>query len=147
MGREVRMVPKDWEHPKDRKGEYIPMDEHFPYNAEEIKEGLRDKWLVNEPPNYGIKVMPQWPESERTHYQMYETTTEGTPISPVMETPEALARWLADHKASAFGSETASYEAWLATIKRGSACSAAVLPGVGLISGVQAIAEAEKRRK
>lgn len=34
--------------------------------------------------------MPDWPEAERTHYQMYENTSEGTPISPVMATPEDL---------------------------------------------------------
>ena len=45
------------------------------------------------------------PIEERTHYQMYETCTEGTPISPVMETPENLARWLADNGASAFGGQ------------------------------------------
>jgi len=63
--------------------------------------------------------MPDWPAEERTHYQMYETCSEGTPISPVMETPDALARWLAEHNASAFGSMTASYESWLATVHRG----------------------------
>ena len=42
-------------------------------------------------------------------------------------TPEECARWLADNEASAFGRETASYEAWLATCKQGHA--------VGLIMG------------
>jgi hypothetical protein len=137
MGRELRRVPADWQHPKDKKGHYIPMDDHFPYNKEEIQEGLRDGWLKNEPPNYGVPVMPQWPDSERTHYQMYEDTSEGTPISPVMETPEALARWLADHKASAFAGMTATYEHWLATIKRGSSVGMAFSPKTGFISGVE----------
>jgi len=48
---------------------------------------------------------------------MYETCTEGTPISPAFATPEELARWLADNEASAFGGMTASYEGWLRTIK------------------------------
>lgn len=47
--------------------------------------------------------MPDWQEEERTHLQMYESTTEGTPISPIMATKEELARWLADTNASAFG--------------------------------------------
>ena len=63
--------------------------------------------------------MPDWPEAERTHYQMYETTTPGTPISPVMETPEALARWLfkdsPDH--DYFATSGATYESWLDKIK------------------------------
>ena len=100
MRREIRRVPGNWVHPKDARGEYIPLHEHFPYLAEEIDEGLHDGWLKNEPPHFGIAVMPQWPKHERTHLQMYETCTEGTPISPVRETPEELARWLGAGKAA-----------------------------------------------
>lgn len=139
MGREVRRVPATWEHPKKGNGCYIPMHEHFPYNAEEIQEGLREGWLKGKPPHYDCDVMPQWPSSERTHWQMYEDTSEGTPISPVMETPEQLARWLADNGASAFAGQGASYEAWLATIKAGSAPSAMFSPSTGMISGVEAM--------
>lgn len=71
---------------------------------------------------------------------MYETTSEGTPISPVMESPEALARWLADSGASTFGDSTASYERWLSMIQAGSSIGSAVfIPGKGLISGVEAV--------
>jgi hypothetical protein len=114
------------------------MDDHFPYNEEEIAEGLRDGWLSGEPPNYGLPIMPQWPEEERTHWQMYEDTSEGTPISPVMESPEALARWLVDNGASAFADQTASYEAWLATIRRGFAPSM-IISGGRMQSGVEGL--------
>lgn len=57
--------------------------------------------------------MPSWPDAERTHFQMYETCSEGTPISPVLESPEAVARWCAENGASAFGYMTQSYEWWL----------------------------------
>jgi hypothetical protein len=147
MGREVRRVPDNWEHPKNEKGHYIPMHEHFPYNEEEIQEGLRDGWLKDEPPNYGMDIMPQWPAAERTHWQMYEDTSEGTPISPVMESPEKLARWLADQKASAFAGSPASYEAWLSTIKRGSAVSAMVISGKGVISGVEGMEKFARKKK
>jgi hypothetical protein len=73
-----------------------------------------------------------------THLQMYEDCSEGTPISPVMATAEELAHWLADTGANAFGSMTATYEDWLATIKRGWAPSA-VLGPKGLKSGVEGI--------
>jgi hypothetical protein len=86
--------------------------------------------------------MPWWTEEEKTHYQMYETCSEGTPISPVMATPEELARWLADHHASAFADQTATYEQWLVTIKREWAPSATVSGGV-LVSGVEVLAERE----
>jgi len=147
MGREVRMVPANWKHPKDARG-YLPMHERFPYNAEEIKEGLRDGWLENKPPHYGVDVMPQWPKSKRTHYQMYETCSEGTPISPVMKTPEALARWLVSNEASAGASQIASYGAWLAMIKDGGhAPSMVSSPKTGLVSGVEAIYGGKKGSK
>jgi hypothetical protein len=136
MGREVRRVPANWEHPK-RDGKHIPMHAHMKYSADEILEGLRDGWLKDEPPNYGLDIMPQWPDAERTHLQMYEDCSEGTPISPVMSTAEELARWLADNKASAFAGMTASYEAWLDTIRRGWAVFAANRNG-RLESGVEA---------
>lgn len=141
MSREVRRVPASWEHPKDDKGHHVPHHEHFPYNQEEIEEGLRDGWLDNNPPNYGCDVMPQWPDAERTHYQMYESVTEGTPISPVMETPEALARWLADNKASAGPYATATYDQWLAMIKAGSSVGSFVMNRATgeSMSGVEAV--------
>lgn len=138
MGREVRRVPASWEHPKDEKGHYIPHDYH--YNQEEIEEGLRDGWLDNDPPNYGCDVMPQWPDAERTHYQMYESITEGTPISPVMETPEALAHWLADNEASAGPYATATYNQWLAMIKAESSVSFEMNRATGdIMSGVEVV--------
>lgn len=79
--------------------------------------------------------MPDWPAGERTHCQMYETCTEGTPISPVCESPEELARWLAGNEASAFGDMTATYEEWLATCRSG-AVSAAIIGGE-MVSGVE----------
>ena len=138
MGREVRRVPASWSHPRDHEGHFIPLHASFPYNEDEIQEGLRDGWLNDAPPYYGCSIMPDWSPAVRTHYQMHETTSEGTPISPIMETPEALARWLADNNASAFAGMGATYEQWLATITRGSAVSAAYLPGKGFISGVAA---------
>lgn len=119
MSRQCRRVPKDWQHPKDNCGQYIPMHERFEYTPEEIEEGLREGWLKGGPPYYDVPVMPQWHPSQRTHYQMYETTTEGTPISPVFDTPEGLARWLEKTGASAFADEGACYEDWLALIRQG----------------------------
>lgn len=83
-----------------------------------------------------------WPEAERTHYMMYEDTTdEGTPISPAMESPEALAQWLTDNKASAFGHSTATYEQWLPICRGGWAPSMVYDNRNGLRSGVEAMSE------
>lgn len=85
--------------------------------------------------------MPVFPEGTATGWVMYETTSEGTPISPVFEMPEELARWLADNGASTFGHSTATYDQWLGMIRAGWAPSA-VSDGSGLRSGVELVAEA-----
>lgn len=136
MGREVRKVPKDWVHPVGNNGP-VPLFDRMSYEPSEIAEGIRDGWLKDEPPNYGLDIMPQWNEEEKTHFQMYETCSEGTPISPVMATEEELARWLADNRASACGKMTATYEQWLAMIKAGSAPSMVLRVGHSLVSGVE----------
>lgn len=74
-------------------------------------------------------------------WQMWETTTEGSPMSPVFATPEELARWLADNNASTFGDMTARYEAWLGMITGGGSCPSAVVDSKGLRSGVEMVAE------
>jgi hypothetical protein len=129
MGREVRRVPADWQHPRDDNGEYIPLFDGYTKRVErwdrekaEWDAGIRptygedfagtyEEWDGERPEPSGY--MPDWPAEERTHLQMYEDTTEGTPISPVMSSPEELARWLADNAASWFGGYTADYEQWL----------------------------------
>lgn len=167
MSREVRRVPKDWKHPKRqnpyRPGEwdYVPLYEDYKgclqqwtINKEHWEKGLQSDhnggwepiakcWKKTDFREYwGLKpkkkdYMPEWKEEEKTHIQMYETCSEGTPISPVMKTPEELARWLADNGASAFGSMTATYDQWLATILREhSVGSMYCSPTTGLISGV-----------
>ena len=154
MGRQVRRVPASWEHPKDDNGRYIPLYETSYKEARDEWYSGAALWVCGNHPSQKNhpdtdyheyagspperdQHMPGWPESERTHWQMYEDTSEGTPISPVMESPEALAHWLADNHASSFGNSTATYEQWLATIKRGWAPSAAIIPGKGIISGVE----------
>ena len=87
------------------------------------------------------EYMPDWAEAERTHWQMYEDTTEGTPISPVCTTPEELAHWLADNGASSFGDSTATYDQWLAMIRQGWAPSMVMEGGKGLRSGVEFASE------
>ena len=135
MGREVRMVPPGWEHPKDHNGNHKPLlDGCFEHAAEDWKQNYEDwktnpedpkleYWEWDGPPPEREDYMPKWEESECTHYQMYENTSEGTPKSPPMETPELLAQWLADNNASTFADHTTTYEKWLAMIKEGYAPS------------------------
>jgi len=76
-------------------------------------------------------------------WQMWETVSEGSPISPVCESPDALARWLVDNNASACGTCRASYEQWLAMIGEGWAPSMVFDSEHGIRSGVEGIAQAE----
>jgi hypothetical protein len=156
------MVPPTWEHPRDERGNFIPLfgrsyvneSREWDESAAKWAEGLMEdysKWSPGQtdkawqpiegeyremtyadyagerpdPDDY----MPDWPAEERTHYQMYEDTSEGTPISPIFDTPEKLARWLADTKASAFAGHPASYEGWLRVAKGGFAPSMVVADG------------------
>ena len=151
MGREVRKVPADWQHPKYwAQGTRGLEERHKPLSLGECYQSAVDdwdeecaKWKTGWRPEYCDDAesramfyeqwagqrphrddyMPNWPAEQRTHLMMYEDTSEGTPISPAFETPEELARWLVDNKASAFGGETASYEGWLRVARGGFACS------------------------
>lgn len=174
MGREVRMVPANWQHPKypeghHKAGRYVPLHDGGGYETraadwdEEYTQwqagfkrsyGTEGKWVAKDPDDLmrfteweGERpspddYMPNWPESERTHFMMYEDTSEGTPISPAFATPEELARWLADNGASSFGDMTASYEQWLRVAKGGYAPSMVIDNG-RMMSGVEFAAEGE----
>jgi hypothetical protein len=90
MAREARKVSADWQHPVDIDGKLIPMLE--PQMAD-LMQGVRN------------------------HLQMYETTNEGTPLSPVFAHAEELAQWLADHEIPLFGDLLATREQWLKIIE------------------------------
>lgn len=68
-------------------------------------------------------------------WQMWEDTSEGSPISPVFDTPEKLALWLANSTRSAFASYRLTYDQWLEFIKQpaGSPLMTQVAPGVTFI--------------
>jgi hypothetical protein len=83
------------------------------------------------------EIRPEVKIPEGKGWQMWEDCTAGSPISPVFKTPEELARWLADTKASSFGDFTATYEQWLSAINRGWTPSA-VIDQDGIRSGVEA---------
>ena len=94
------------------------------------------------------EIEARWKRWKKTHppagdgWQMWETTSEGSPISPVMDSAEALATWLADNGASAVGDRTASRGEWLAMILGGRPTVSQVVVDGEWISGV----EAERRR-
>ena len=145
MGREVRRVPADWQHPKNEFDRYKPLypGERYEANATGFMEKANAEGLQEAIDWYGQApdqndYMPNWPAEQRTHLMMYEDTSEGTPISPAFETPEELAQWLVDNKSSAFGSDTGSYEGWL-RVARGGWAPSMVASAAGVVSGVDAL--------
>jgi hypothetical protein len=143
MGRKIRKVPANWNHPKDKNGEHIPLFDGYSERFSDWKIA-KEKWSQGFRLQYNGDLepigeaysgmsfeeydgpcpkkedyMPDWPNNERTHFCMYEDTSEGTPISPIFETAEELARWLTDSKASYFGNTGADYETWMRVCKGG----------------------------
>lgn len=102
MGRELRRVPANWEHPKDNKGEYVPLfDETYKDAIAEWSEesklwerGQHPDQLNESAPTDQYKHYAEWageqPEPEfyrpdwadAPWFQVYETVSEGTPVTP-----------------------------------------------------------------
>jgi len=116
MGREIRMVPPNWEHPKDESGKYKPMYDHgFQSSANKWvadliawQNGTHEKqvsypdyktdmpfyWQYENPPDDEY-CRPDFKE-EPTWYQVYETVSEGTPVSPPFASKEELVNYLVE---------------------------------------------------
>ena len=114
MGREIRKVPPNWEHPssEDNYGRMRlqPMhNERFEEAKREWIEGLAEweaegkseteeceYWDYNGNPPDRPYYRP-WRDEEATWFQLWETVSEGTPVSPPFATKEELVSYLAEH--------------------------------------------------
>jgi len=119
--KEVRVIPKGWKHLRDERGRHRPLlsAEQWPSTAEEQRQ-----WMIeneaDEPPNPehfmpSVRGLP----AEATEIVAYETTSEGTPISPAFpNTPQGrldLVNYCAEH-CTTFAQHTAGAEAWAAIL-------------------------------
>jgi hypothetical protein len=132
--REVRAVALDWQHPvegepyADGTPRYRPM--HSRDRLRQMAQWNADHPDMIEEDSYGPDdYMPVLAEGTPYGYQLYETTTEGTPVSPVFTTLEDLAEWCAPH-ATVFASFRWTKEEWLASFKAGTT-DADSLMGIG----------------
>lgn len=114
MGREIRRVPPNWEHPKNERGHYKALyDNDYESRAQEFEKeyaefmalspaerqdeyGCAHYWDYDNPPDRELYREEIWTPEEATAYQIYETVTEGTPVSPVFPDLDHLKQWLAD---------------------------------------------------
>jgi hypothetical protein len=84
--REVRAVPLSWHHPLDASGEPIPLQSReLLYSEGEIAELLAQGRTREE---IEAEFMPDFSgvPSQEMGVAVYETTTEGTPLTPVFPT-------------------------------------------------------------
>lgn len=68
-----------------------------PYGLEITEETYRKHpffWQYDGEPPDPKYYRPKWSADEMTHYQVYETVSEGTPISPVFATEDEMIEWL-----------------------------------------------------
>lgn len=140
-GRELRMVRKDWEHPKDHDEHYIPLEDGYNSDLKGFVDRIKSHGVEDAIEYYGggprkEGYMPDWDKSERAHFMMYEDVSEGTPISPPFSTPEELAKWLNDTGASAFADITATYDQWLSMIKGSGSAPGMIIQNGIMESGV-----------
>jgi len=135
MGREVKRVALDFVWPQDEVWPEYLFNTCPPMGCDECARFRAAAQLPSADECVQFEIDPP----EGPGYQMWETTSEGSPISPVFDSPEKLATWLADTGASAFGSDTAGYDEWLHMIVGDGFAMSAVAFGDGtLVNGVTA---------
>ena len=116
MGREVRRVPPNWTHPKmkGRPDRLEPMLDMTYEQALAEWNADREKWEAGERPSYFTEddqdttfeeynsppepdCYRPWKDEDATWFQLWETVSEGTPVSPPFATREELIAYLAQH--------------------------------------------------
>ena len=169
MGREIRRVPPDWQHPRyttddapysNRVGQYRPLfDDSYANARREWLDGLAkyeaerdsdehrkrveiygydvDFWEYEGNPPDRAYYRPEWPEGSATWWQVYETVSEGTPVTPPFATSEELVAFLSTER-DFWGQGPVSRAAAERFVSGGWAPSA-VLVGGTLHTGVEAL--------
>lgn len=99
------------------------------WQTPELKK-LHNKWRPIDPP-------------KGDGWQMWETTSEGSPISPVFDAPEKLGRWLADNSRHGV-TKDATYEQWMRMILGSGWAPSGMMVDGQMMSGVAGLAEITK---
>lgn len=118
MGREIRRVPPNWDHPKvvDSYGRTVSQTMYDRQYSEAEAEWLAEldafragtsasneyytsvgEWIEGEGPCPHPDRYRPWTDAEATWFQVWETVSEGTPVSPPFATQEELIEYLAAH--------------------------------------------------
>ena len=188
MGREIRKVPSNWEHPKQEKPNYRTgqMEESYrplynrPY-IQALTEWLKEheSWERGEHEgltkyghtkaefphyaNYGGNApdveyyRPDWPANEMTWWQVYETVSEGTPVTPPFANREELVEYLVengdfwDQRRRKEGRSSMPCEPWSrrnaeAFVMGSGWAPSMVIDGGKVMSGVEALSQENAER-
>lgn len=130
MSRRIRRVPKDWQHPTDENGRYLPIEDQT-YPGAIVDHLRRLLWYLLRPQYIGdwlegfpdkAYCRPHFRKGAAVCYQVYEEVSEGTPISPIFESLTELKTWLLKRGYSR--------HATVMFIDRGWAPSALIMDGV-----------------
>lgn len=149
--RELRPVPLNWEHPQaggtygNGRPRYVPLFSRADLRGdvadldEQINAAIRAGTFAETEfePIFEQDYMPEIPEGTPLGWQLYETTSEGTPVSPVFATLEELAGWC-ETGATVFADERWTAAQWLASFKADSLAVMSLAygtPGKGLTVG------------
>ena len=96
MSREIRKVPAGWEHP--RYGEDEPVARLRGRHRPQFEQTRTERAAADPEAGQGDDAWYRPPElAGGDQVQLYECTTEGTPLSPVFSTREELIEHLAAH--------------------------------------------------
>lgn len=133
---EIRRVPVDWDHPRDASGHPVALlrgsfsrvwrewRAGFVAWEKGAHQGCRSfdgtylQWTGGEP--RPSQYMPDWEYNDTTCYQVYETTTGGTPLSPVFADITLLATWASRNLPTSRGREGKKFqsvEKWIGWIE------------------------------
>ncbi len=124
MGRELKRVPLDFDWPTDKIWKGYDIMIKYPNHDCRKCQSIHE---CSEEADYCIAHNPKHKETWFYHpptgegFQMWETTSEGSPQSPVFKSLDELCEWLENSKASWFGSQTATKDEWKKGLTRGSA--------------------------
>ena len=125
MGREIRRVPPNWQHPKKERLNHrrgVMEEVYQPIFDRPFAPAMREwfaeweAWERGERPGYcegehrdlpywewnggppdPLYYRPDWKSEEMTWFQVYETVSEGTPVTPPFATQQELVDYLVEH--------------------------------------------------
>lgn len=194
MGREIRRVPPNWDHPKRSVPNYVlgVMEERYqPLRDQDAESAFQEwmdeyqKWLLSEHDRviaeYGADdypksepyrsfvkwhgsapnpeyYRPQWSPDSLTWWQVWETVSEGTPVTPPFETQAELVEYLVangdfwDQARRKEGRTTMNCDPWTRKQAESFVYGAGWAPSLvvtqgAVMSGVEAMAELQTSKE